>query len=252
MTEIYDMVLMVGDLVLILVFFWFIAEAGLFFLNEFSGASSRIIQEYVSGYVSMSNFAPAYFSAESDFPAVNHMMEILKSPQFVFLKVGTMGTPSSNPLTGEQTQPNTIMINFVQRTPLQYFLSNAVILSGDCIDIFCTFSDKNKNTIRLKKDSSSVQFLLNRESLATGSLYKLGDRIFYGECGLKTYSVDYMYAGTDSIHVQVKENGQTIKEGENPTIEVKIGETKTINSIKTTPYSIDSQTNIASIAVRCA
>jgi len=252
MTEIYDMVLMVGDLVLILVFFWFIAEAGLFFLDEFSGASSRIIQEYVSGYASMSNFAPASFSAESDFPAVNHMMEILKVPPFIFLKVGTRGTPSSNPMTGGQTPPEAVMINFVQKTPLSYFLSNAILLSGDCVGNFCAFSGENKNTIRLKKESGSVQFLLNRESLATGSLYKLGERIFYGECNLKTYSVDYIYAGTGSIQVQVKENGNIIKEGPNPTIEVKTGETKTINNVKATFYSIDLQTNIASIAAQCA
>jgi len=252
MTEIYDMVLMVGDLVLILVFFWFIAEAGLFFLEEFSGASSRIIQEYVSGYASMSNFAPAVFLATSEFPAVNHMLEILKSPPLVFLKVGTRGSPQTNPMVGEQLSPDTIMLNFVQKPPLSYFLSNAILLSGDCIDNFCAFSGENKNTVRLRKESSSVQFLLNRESSATGSLYKLGDRIFYGECGSKTYSADYMYAGTDSIHVQVKENGQIIKEGENPTIEVKIGETKTINGIKTTLYSIDSQTNIISIKTECA
>lgn len=252
MTEIYDMVLMVGDLVLILVFFWFIAEAGLFFLDEFSGASSRIIQEYVSGYVSMSNFAPPSFFAESDFPAVNHMMEILNGPPFVFLKVGIMGTPSSNPMTGEQLQPGAIMINFVQKPPLSYFLSNAILLSGDCVGNFCAFSGENKNTIRLKKDSSSVQFLLNRESLAAGSLYKLGDRIFYGECGSKTYSIDYIYAGTGSIQVQVKENGNIIKEGPNPTIEIKTGETKTINSVKAAFYSIDPETNIASIAAQCA
>ena len=252
MTEIYDMVLMVGDLVLILVFFWFIAEAGLFFLDEFSGASSRIIQEYVSGYASMSNFAPAAFAAESVFPAVNHMMEISESPQFVFIKVGTRGTTNANPMTGEQAQPNAIMLNFVQKTPLSYFLSNAVLLSGDCMNNFCAFSGESQNTIRMKKDYSSVQFLLNRESAATGALYKLGDRIFYGECGSKTYSVDYMYAGTDSMHVQVKENEKIIKEGGNPTIEVKIGETKTIGGIKTTLYSIDSETNIASIKTECA
>lgn len=164
MTEIYDMVLMVGDLVLILVFFWFIAEAGLFFLDEFSGASSRIIQEYVSGYVSMSNFAPPSFSAESDFPAVNHMMEISKSMPFVFLKVGTMGTPSSNPMTGEQLQPGAIMINFVQKPPLSYFLSNAILLSGDCVGNFCAFSGENKNEIKIKKDESSVSFALNRNT----------------------------------------------------------------------------------------
>ncbi len=250
MTEIYDIIMMVGDLVLILMLLWFIAEIGQFYLENFWGASSRIIQEYVSGYLSMSNFAPPAFSSESAFPAVNHMMRISEDLPFVLIKTGTRGAVS-NPLAGEQFAQN-IMITFAQKPPLSYFLSNIISLSGDCIDNFCAFSGEKQNKIKIKKDYSSVQFLLNRESAAAGSLYKLGDKIFYGECDSKTYSAEYMYAGTHSIHVQVKENGQIIKEGENPTIEIGIGETRTINSIKVTVYSIDTETNIASIYAECA
>lgn len=248
MTEMYDMILMVGDLILILVFFWFIAEVGLFFLDEFSGASSRIIQEFVSGYASMSNFAPDAFFAEGRFPAVNHLMKLSEIPPFVSIKTGTRGTSSLNLMTGEQTN---IMITFAPKPPLSYFISNNIVLAGDCMDIFCAFSGENQNTIRIKKDSGSVSLLLNKESQAAGSLYKLNKRIFYGECDSKTYSVEYVYAGTNSIHVQVKENENIIKEGENPTVEIKISETKTTGSIKTTLYSIDTKTNMASIKTEC-
>lgn len=250
MTEIYDIIMMVGDLVLILMLLWFIAEIGQFYLENFWGASSRIIQEYVSGYLSMSNFAPPAFSSESAFPAVNHMMRISENLPFVFIKVGTRGTVS-NPLAGEQFTQN-IIVTFAQKPPLSYFLSDSIMLLGDCLGGFCAFSDESLNKIKITKNAAAVTVLLNRESAAAGSFYNLGKKIFYGECNSKTYSVEYMYAGTDSIHVQVKENGQIIKEGENPTIEIVAGETRTINSIKITVYSIDMETNIASIYAECA
>jgi hypothetical protein len=101
MTEIYDMALMVGDLVVILLLIYFIAEAALFFLDEFSNAALRIIQEFVSGYVSMSNFAPAVFTAQEKFPAVNHMMKILEEPPLVFMKAGSASTSRSITWLGE-------------------------------------------------------------------------------------------------------------------------------------------------------
>ncbi len=162
MTEMYDMILMVGDLILILIFFWFIAEVGLFFLDEFSGASSRIIQEFVSGYASMSNFAPDAFFAEERFPAVNHLMKISEIPPFVSIKTGTRGTSSLNIMTGEKTGPN-IMITFVQKPPLSYFFSDSIDLSGDCVNIFCTFSGETQNKIKIRKNANLVSFLLNKD-----------------------------------------------------------------------------------------
>lgn len=252
MPEIFDMIMMVGDLVLILALFWFIAEAALFFLDEFSGASARIIQEYVSGYASMSGFAPPAFSAEDKFPAVNHMMKITEKLPFVYIKTGTRGTVSSDILTGRQENIN-IMLTFAQKPPLSYFLSKSIVFVGDCLGNFCAFSGETQNKIRITRDENSVSILLNRESLSTGSLYKLGKKIFFGECNSKTYSADYLFAGTASIKVQVNEDGNIIKDesGEN-WHEIEIGKTKTINSLKITLFSLDTATNIASIVAECA
>lgn len=251
MPEIYDIVMMVGDLVVILVFLWFISEIALFFMDEFSGASSRIIQEYVSGYASMSNFAPTVFYARSEFPAVNHMMKISEIPPFISIKSGSKSSASSNPVAGKEINVN-ILITFVQKPPLSYFLSDNILLRGDCIDSFCSFSGENKNKISLVKETDAVSVLLNRDSLSTGSFYKLGKKIFYGECNSKTYASYYKYAGTDSIRVEVMENDQIIKEGENPTFEVEKGIPKTINGLKVSLFSIDTSTNIASIYAECA
>ncbi len=249
MTEIYDMALLVGDLVLILVFIWFLINAGMVFLNEFSNASIRMLQEFISGYASMSNFAPSSFSAEIKFPAVNHMLKIYSDPQLVSVKAGTKGTATLNPVTGEQTK---VMLTFVKKPPFPYFLSDAVILSGDCVETFCAFSGEKTNKIKFSKNGASLSVLLNRESAAAGSFYKLGDNIFSGECGSKIYTAYYMFGGTNSVRVEVNEDGKIIKDGESDTHEISVGETKTINNLKITLYSVNPATNIASMTAECA
>lgn len=250
MTEIYDIVMMVGDLVLILAFLWFISEAALFFMEEFYGASSRIIQEFVSGYASMSSFAPQSFFAREEFPAVNHMMKLSETPPFVFLRTGTKSATSPNMISGGQSNIN-ILLTFAQKPPFSYFLSDSIILTGDCIDNYCVFSGENRNNITILKKTDVVSVLLNRESLSAGSLFKLNRKIFEGECGSKLYVALYKYAGTSSIHVEVAENSQIIKEGPNPTIEVFKGSPKIINNLKITLFDLDTSTNIASIMAEC-
>jgi len=249
MTEMYDMVMMVGNLVLVLVIFWFLINAASLFLDEFSNSSVRLLQEFVSGYISMSNFAPMNFSVEEKFPAVSHMMKVYKSPQLISVKVGSRGTASINPMTGEKK--TNVMVSFAKKSPLAYFLSDGIVLNGNCIDNYCAFSGENPNKIKINKRASSVSFMLNRETLITGTWYKLGDKIFSGECNSKIYSIYYLFGGTDSIRVQVEEDGQIIYDGIDETHEILIGETKTINDIKITLYELNTVTNMASIFAEC-
>ncbi len=81
--------------------------------------------------------------------------------------------------------------------------------------------------------------------------YKLGDKIFEGTCGSKYYVATYKYGGTNSVRVEVNEDGKIIKDGESDTHEISVGETKTINNLKITLYSVNPATNIAVIGANC-
>jgi hypothetical protein len=145
-----------------------------------------------------------------------------------------------------------VRVTYTPKTPLQYFLSAAISLNGDCINVFCAFSGENQNNITISKKASTVLFYLNRDP-SSGNLYALGDTIFAGKCNAKAYAAEYLFSGTSSIKVQVRENYIIIKdEAGEDYHEIAIGGSKKINSLAVALYSVNTKTNDASIGAMCA
>ncbi len=89
-----------------------------------------------------------------------------------------------------------------------------------------------------------------------GNVYTLTSppsEIFNGACNSKNYVSKYVYAGTNSISIEVTENGNIINEGGNPTIEVFKGSSKIINNLKVTLYDVSTTSPYAArIDAGCA
>ncbi len=156
----YDIVMMLGDLVLIFLFFWFLINLGFTILEQLYTADARLIQEYTSGYLSMSNFAPEVFNSNQTFPRVSHILNVLAEPQFVSIKVGSGTTAGSQ--IGENLFERAINVVFTPRIPLGYLLSS-VNLGGSCVSGGCVFSTEKYNVLGINKDDNNVNANMYRK-----------------------------------------------------------------------------------------
>lgn len=153
MESAYDIAMMLGDLVLVFLFFWFLINLGFVILEQMYTADARLIQEYASGILSMSNFAPQSFDSNQTFPRVSHILNIFPEPQIITIKVGS-GTTASNEIGGNLFE-NAIKVTFTPRVPLGYLLSG-VNLGGSCVSNNCIFSTEKYNILQIKKENSDV------------------------------------------------------------------------------------------------
>lgn len=150
----FDIAMMFGNMVLIVLFFWLLINVGFAILEQLYTAEARIIQEYASGYLSMANFAPNSFDSKQTFPKVSHILNILSEPQLIIIKVGNAATWDRQ--IGEDLFESSIKVIFTPRTPLAYTLSNAISLAGSCIDAECKFSLKEFNIMQITKKSDVI------------------------------------------------------------------------------------------------
>lgn len=153
----YDVAMMLGDLVLVFLFFWFLINLGFSILEQLYTAEARLIQEYASGYLSMGNFAPDAFDSNQTFPRVSHILNVLVEPQLINIKVGS-GTTASNEV-GKNLFENAIRVTFTPRVPLGYLLSGAN-LGGSCVSSFCAFSTEKYNVLKIEKNGDNLNMNL--------------------------------------------------------------------------------------------
>ncbi len=155
----YDVVMMVGDLALIFLFFWLLVNIGFAVLDQLYTAEARLMQEQISGFLSMNNFAPETFDSSHVFPKVSHILKIIEQPQLVAIKVGS-STTASVPV-GENLFENMLRVTFTPRAPLGYTLSDMIKLGGSCVSGGCQLSSKEYNTLQIKKigDDASVNLV---------------------------------------------------------------------------------------------
>ncbi len=155
----YDLAIMLGDLILILLFFWLIANLGITILNQIYTADARIIQEYSSGYFSMNNFAPDVFVSNQTFPRISHIFAAAMEPQLINVRVGSMSTISRTVL--DQASESDIIVKFIPKLPLPYTLSSGISLAGSCISAGidsggCVFSSKDYNALEMIKRANNI------------------------------------------------------------------------------------------------
>lgn len=155
----YDLVMMIGDLALILLFFWLLANLGMTILNQIYTADARMIQEYSSGYLSMSNFAPENFASNQTFPRVSHLFAASIEPPLIDVKVGVYETATiSRDILG-QPMDDSIFVKFIPKTPLPFTISGTTF-AGSCINVIgaggCAFSSKNYNALEIIKEGKNV------------------------------------------------------------------------------------------------
>ncbi|MFZ3077602.1 MAG: hypothetical protein WA139_04055 [Candidatus Aenigmatarchaeota archaeon] len=155
----YDVAMMLGDLVLIFLFFWFLINLGFAILEQLYTADARLIQEYTSGYLSMGNFAPDSFNSNQTFPRVSHILTVLADPQLVSIKVGSGITSSSQ--VGENLFETAINVVFTPRVPLGYLLSG-MIPKGSCVS-GCMFSAEKYNVLSIEKNGNELNANLFRK-----------------------------------------------------------------------------------------
>lgn len=160
----YDLIIMLGDLILILLFFYLLAEMGLSMLEQLYTADARIIQEYVSGYLSMENFAPDSFIVNQTFPRVSHSLNVAPEPPLIEVNVGSKASTSRNFLDQTiETLKETNLI-FVKKSPLPYTLVGTAALGGSCAGAVgsggCVFSTKAYNSIEIAKKSAEISINL--------------------------------------------------------------------------------------------
>lgn len=155
----YDVAMMLGDLVLIFLFFWFLINLGFVILEQLYGAEARLIQEYTSGYMSMGNFAPDSFVANQTFPRVSHILIVVAEPQLVSIKVGSGITSSSK--VGENLFETAINVVFTPRVPLGYLLSS-MNPGGSCVS-GCMFSTEKYNVLSVEKNENVLNANLFRK-----------------------------------------------------------------------------------------
>ncbi len=163
----YDIAMMLGDMILVFLFFWFFVNLGFTILEQLYTADARLVQEQASGFLSMSSFAPDAFVSNQTFPAVSHIISVLVEPQLIAIKTGSSATVSSQ--IGGKLLENSIRIMFTPRPPLGYTLSNSttskiipITLRGSCID-YCELSSKNYNVLRIRKEKSDIFVELNKK-----------------------------------------------------------------------------------------
>lgn len=143
---IWDMLMLVGDLALILLFFWFVLEAGKTYMEYFALADARIIQEHFSGFLSASNYAPRNFNATEHFPPAPHSLRILTSPPRIEIEVGSFFAMPK--------------MKFREAGPITYVKYNRINILGDCVDAWCAFTQNGLNKINIQKNETNVTIAL--------------------------------------------------------------------------------------------
>lgn len=120
-------------------------ELGETYVEYFARANSRVIQEFVSGFISISNFAPSQFFVNNTFPEVSHLLQVLERPPLVNISSGRTAK-----------QPKII---FKEYPPLGYVKINETKISGNCYNKWCEFSGDKLNAITLIKESGEIKLL---------------------------------------------------------------------------------------------
>ncbi|MBU5678675.1 MAG: hypothetical protein KQA36_02160 [Candidatus Aenigmarchaeota archaeon] len=147
MHPIYNLAKMVCSLILIIMMFRLVMDLGETYVEYFSRANSRVIQEFVSGFISISNFAPSKFYVNNTFPEVSHILKILEDPPLVNISSGKTSK-----------QPKII---FKEYQPLGYTKLDGIKLGGKCIKNWCEFSGEKLNTITIIKEKGDVEISHN-------------------------------------------------------------------------------------------
>ena len=143
MHPIYNLAKMICSLILIIMMLRLAIDLGESYVEYFSRANSRMIQEYVSGFISISNFAPSQFNVNNTFPEVSHVLQILENPPVINISSGkTAKVPR---------------IVFRPYPPLGYIKTSTTKLEGDCINKRCEFSGENLNNIVISKDTEELK-----------------------------------------------------------------------------------------------
>ncbi len=133
MSEIYDLVIFAGDIIILVLFFYLVTQTGLMLMEYFAYADARIMQEYMSGMLSMSNFAPDFYALEF-FPKVTHNMKVFEE------------NPVINIIVGKLTKRANLM--FEQKSPLPYVYLKDI--TGDCVNDYCMFSETHINNVTVE------------------------------------------------------------------------------------------------------
>ncbi|MEM7826699.1 MAG: hypothetical protein QXQ40_00550 [Candidatus Aenigmatarchaeota archaeon] len=147
MHPMYDLAKMVCSLILILLFLKLVVDMTTTYIEYLAMGNSRIVQEYLSGFLSMSNFAPQNFYVINAFPEITHKLKVTKTPPLINITSG-----------GVVKAPK---IKFREYEPLGYTLSDKIVISGDCIDRWCEFSSNELNALKLIKSDDNVNVVLN-------------------------------------------------------------------------------------------
>lgn len=145
MHPIYNLAKMVCSLILIIMMFRLVIDLGETYVEYFARANSRVIQEFVSGFISISNFAPSQFFVNNTFPEVSHLLQVLENPPLVNISSGRTAK-----------QPKII---FKEYPPLGYVKTDENKISGNCFNKWCEFSGDKLNVITVIKDISEIKLL---------------------------------------------------------------------------------------------
>lgn len=143
MHPMYDLAKMICSLILIIMMFRLTLDLGESYVQYFIRGNSRIVQEFVSGFISMSNYAPSQFYVNNTFPEVSHLMQVLENPPLVNISSGKV---ARRPL-----------IKFREYPPLSYTKTEKIKIQGNCTQKFCEFSGEKLNSIILSKNEDILE-----------------------------------------------------------------------------------------------
>jgi len=143
MHPMYDLAKMICSLILIISIFRLVIELGYVYLEYFARGNVRVMQEFISGFISISNFAPSESYFEGNFPEVSHEIKIVKNPPLINISPG-----------GASQMPR---IKFREYPEISYTLLNKISLKGDCVERWCALSGKNINKIIIEKSENNIK-----------------------------------------------------------------------------------------------
>jgi len=143
MHPMYDLAKMICSLILIISIFRLVIELGYAYIEYFARGNIRIIQEFIAGFISISNFAPSNSYFEANFPEVSHEIKIVKDPPIINMSSG-----------GTSRMPK---IKFREYPEVSYTYETNINLEGDCIEKWCALSGENINKIIIEKSKNTIK-----------------------------------------------------------------------------------------------
>ncbi len=143
MHPMYDLAKMICSLILIISIFRLVIELGYVYIEYFARGNVRVMQEFISGFISISNVAPSESYFEGIFPEVSHEIKIVKEPPLINISPG-----------GVSQMPR---IKFREYPEISYTIAKSLNIEGDCVEKWCVLSGENINKIIIEKSENIIK-----------------------------------------------------------------------------------------------